>query len=67
MDVRRQEFDSIVEGWGSDDLDDLIARVELLREFWAKHMPLTPAEHKIARAIIKRLGHLGGIDIPEFH
>ena len=64
---RRPEFDAIADGWGSDGLDDLMARVELLIEYWRTHMPLTAAEHKVARAINARLTVLGGISTVSFH
>ena len=63
---RRPEFDAICDGWGSDNLDDLMARTQLLSEFWQKNFPLTSAEHKVARAMTKRLGELGGVEIPTF-
>lgn len=58
---RRKAFDEICDGWGSDDLDDLMARVELLSEFWFANFPLSAAELKVARAMSKRLHELGGI------
>lgn len=61
---RRPEFDAIVQGWGGDDLDDLVARLQLLVEFWQKWIPLSSAELKVARAMQKRLGELGGIAPP---
>lgn len=64
---RRQGFEDITAGWGSDDLDDLTARVELLLGWWKANFPLQPAEHKVARAMTKRLGELGGIDVPVFN
>ncbi len=59
--LRRPEFDAIANGWGGDGLDDLMARLQLLAEWWQANFPLTPAEHKIARAMTKRLTDLGGI------
>lgn len=59
--LRRKEFDAIANGWGSDDLDDLMARSELVSEFWHKNFPLTPAELKIARAMAAHLRKLGGL------
>lgn len=64
---RRLEFYEISEGWGGDDLPDLVARAELLAEWWGKNFPLSPAERKIMRAISKRLGELGGVELPEMH
>jgi hypothetical protein len=61
---RRPEFDLITQGWGSDGLIDLMARCELMAEFWTKNFPLTMAERKIANAMIDRLKELGGIDMP---
>lgn len=63
---RRPEFDEICNGWGGDGADDLEARLQLLVEFWQKNFPLTDAEHKVARAMTKRLGELGGVDVPTF-
>lgn len=60
----RPEFDAIVTGWGSDDLEDLGARVELVLEFWESHLPLTRAEHKIVGAISERYVKLGGLELP---
>lgn len=61
---RRPEFDEIANGWGSDGLPDLMARVELLLEYWKANFPLSPAELKVARAITKRASDLGGMDVP---
>lgn len=59
--LRRPEFDAITLGWGSDGIDDLLARCELVRDFWAANLPLSQAEHKIALAMNARLCELGGI------
>lgn len=59
--LRRPAFDEIANGWGGDKLDDLLARAQLLHEWWAENFPLQPAELKVARAIIKRLTDLGGV------
>jgi len=58
---RRLEFDLLCNGWGADDLGDLTARCELLMEFWLARGPLNPAELKVARAMTRRLGDLGGV------
>lgn len=58
----RDDFSAIVSGWGGDGLDDLVARAQLMAEWWRDHVPLTMAEHKIARAIKKRISDLSGID-----
>lgn len=58
---RSEEFDEIATGWGGDNLDDLMARVQLLGAYWAAHLPLPPAELKIARAMHNRLRELGGL------
>lgn len=52
--LRRPEFDEIVQGWGSDKFDDLTARIELAAEFKDHFGELTPAEHKIVKAMIAR-------------
>lgn len=65
---RRPDFDAIVTGWGADSLDDLMARCELMRDFWAANLSLLPAEHKIAKAMTTRLLSLGGISpFPELN
>lgn len=58
---RRQEFDGLVAGWGGDSLEDLLARCQLLAEWWAGHLPLSGPELKVARAMDARLRALGGI------
>lgn len=58
---RSEEFDALTSGWGADDLDDLTARCELLGAYWKEHLPLSQAEHKIAKAMQKRLCELGGL------
>jgi len=62
---RSEEFDAIATGWGGDGLDDLMARIELLGAYWKEHLPLPPAELKIARAMHNRLRELGGLEPPE--
>jgi hypothetical protein len=57
---RRPEFDMIVEGWGTDNLEDLQARCELVVEYYRKLSGYTAAELKIANAMEKRLRELGG-------
>lgn len=59
--LRRQEFDSLTAGWGADSFDDLMARCQLLAEWWRDYMPLSMAELKMARAMSQRLRMLGGI------
>lgn len=59
----RFEFDAITCGWGADRLEDLLARAELLADWWGDNFPLSEAEIKIARAITRRIGELGG-DVP---
>jgi hypothetical protein len=61
MTVRRAGFDEICDGWGRDGLGDLVARIELLVEYWRANFPLSAAEVKVAHAMTKRLGDLGGI------
>lgn len=56
---RRAEFDQITMGWGSDDFEDLGARVELVAEFKASQCGLLPAEDKIVLAMMKRWALLG--------
>lgn len=58
---RREAFEDICTGWGNDGLDDLLARVQLLTEWWTANFPLRPAELRIARAMAKRLSELGGL------
>lgn len=59
---RRAEFDAITMGWGSDDLDDLTARIELAAE-WTESIGgavmLSAAEAKIVTAMIERQVQLG--------
>jgi hypothetical protein len=57
--ARRPEFDQICDGWGSDTIEDLEARCQLLSEFWAKWGGLTSAEQKVADAMLRRLRSLG--------
>jgi hypothetical protein len=59
---RSPDFDELTQGWGSDSFDDLVARCELLLEYWRAHFPLPPAELKVARAMIRRMVELGGIE-----
>lgn len=59
----RAGFEEITRGWGADNLDDLFARLQLTREWWQAHFPLSVAEHRIARAMVARLCALA--DIPE--
>jgi hypothetical protein len=59
---RRPEFDAICDGWGGDGLDDLMARVQLMLEFWRANFPLLPAERKVASAMGARICSLGGIN-----
>lgn len=63
--LRRKEFDDIANGWGSDGLDDLMARCQLIAEWWAANFPLTAPELKVARAMNKRINELGGLPPPE--
>ena len=58
---RRPAFDELVSGWGADSFDDLMARCQLLAEWWRDHMPLSLAEVKVARAMSHRLRTLGGL------
>lgn len=62
--LRRKEFDDLTMGWGSDSTDDLLARCELLSEWWQGNFPLLPAEHKIARAMIKSVQDRTGLELP---
>jgi hypothetical protein len=57
---RRHEFDMIADGWGSDELEDLTARCELLVEYYRCLGGYTAAELKIANAMERRLRELGG-------
>lgn len=57
---RREEFDLITIGWGSDNLEDLTARAELMVEYYRKLGGYTAAELKVANAIEKRIRELGG-------
>lgn len=57
---RRAEFDMIADGWGGDGLADLLARCELMVEYYRKLGGYTAAELKIANAMEKRLRELGG-------
>lgn len=61
---RRPDFDDLVAGWGSDSTDDLVARCQLVAEWWADHFPLSLAENKVAAAMTRRLRHLGGLPPP---
>ncbi len=56
---RRPEFDSLVQGWGSDSFEDLSARIELAAEWTLANKPLKPAEEKIVTAMIARQVQLG--------
>lgn len=58
---RREEFDAITSGWGSDGLEDLTARAELMVEFYRNGSGYTAAELKVANALEKRLRELGGV------
>lgn len=58
---RREEFDTIADGWGADSVANLAARCQLLAEWWEQHFPLTLAELKVARAMSQRLRNLGGL------
>ena len=58
---RREEFDSITLGWGADSFDDLMARCQLLADWWKGNFPLTMAEMKVTRAMTTRLRNLGGL------
>ncbi len=58
---RRKAFDDITMGWGSDSRDELMARMELLVPWWVENFPLVEAEHKVARAMHRRMCELGGI------
>lgn len=64
---RRTGFDNITTGWGTDDLEELVERAALMAKWWGDNFPLLPAERKIMRAISKRLGELGGVELPEMH
>lgn len=55
---RRPEFDTIVEGWGGDSVQDLHARLQLVAEFQIANGALRPAEQKIANAMTGYLGRL---------
>lgn len=58
---RRPEFDAIADGWGSDTIQDLTARMELLVEFQnANGGTLSLAEDKVMRAMVKYRGLLEG-------
>ncbi len=59
---RRPEFDEITTGWGADGLDDLLARCQLLSEFWTASGGLTDAERKVANAMRARLMTLGNVE-----
>lgn len=63
----RPGLTAIADGWGSDSLDDLVARTQLLSEWWQANFPLSNAELKIARAMSRRLCELGGIAMVEIH
>jgi hypothetical protein len=56
----RQGFDEITQGWGSDGVEDLTARCELLVEHYRELGGYTAAELKIANAMERRLKELGG-------
>lgn len=53
--LRRQEFDAITAGWGSDSAEDLEARILLTNEFQEMGTGFTSAETKIMRAMTNRL------------
>lgn len=59
--VRRAEFEALTRGWGSDGFDDLMARCQLLAEWWKGNFPLTMAEMKVTKAMTGRLRALGGL------
>lgn len=58
---RRAEFEQITAGWGADGYDDLMARCQLLADWWKGNFPLTMAEMKVTKAMTNRLRHLGGL------
>jgi hypothetical protein len=58
---RRPDFDDITAGWGSDNLDGLVARCELLPDLLTMLGGWTDAEQKIVTAMRKRLEQLGGL------
>jgi hypothetical protein len=62
--ARRLEFDNITAGWGTDDLGELVERATLMAKWCGENFPLSLAEQKVFRAISKRLGELGGVEIP---
>ena len=59
--VRREEFENLTRGWGTDSFDDLMARCQLLADWWKGNFPLTMAEMKVTRAMTGRLRNLGGL------
>lgn len=63
--LRRPEFDAIADGWGSDKMPDLTARLELLIEFQnANGGTLSIAEERVVRAMTK-FRHLLEITAPD--
>lgn len=51
---RREQFDLIVQGWGSDNRADLEARIDLAKEFQDQSGPFSGPEAKIVRAMEAR-------------
>lgn len=51
---RRPGFDDLVQGWGSDNMADLNARMQLALEFQEKNGNLSLAEDKVYRAMAAR-------------
>lgn len=62
---RRPAFEEITAGWGCDSFDDLMARCQLLAEWWQDNFPMSMAENKVATAMTRRLRVLGGLPPPE--
>jgi hypothetical protein len=56
---RRPDFDAIVMGWGSDNFDDLTARIELVALFVGSEGALTEAEDRTVKMMIDRQITLG--------